>query len=155
MLFYSWVASHFIYVPHLFFIGISLLYTAVFVFLLYREVNQPWTYPQNRSRLNNIENRHWLPRGSGDWRGKDWGLGISRCKLLNIGWTDNMVLPYSTGNCIQYPRISHNGKEYVYNWVTLLYSKKNHNTVNQVHVYKKINLKTWWPEKERNIQKLT
>ena len=44
--------------------------------------------------------------------GKDWEFGISRCKLLNIGWINNKILLYSTGNYIQCPMISHNGKEY-------------------------------------------
>ena len=30
-----------------------------------------------------------VAKGGGDWRGKDWDLGISRCKLLSIGWIDN------------------------------------------------------------------
>ena len=29
-----------------------------------------------------------------------------------IGWINNKVLLYSTGNYIQYPVINHNGKEY-------------------------------------------
>ena len=33
---------------------------------------------------------------------KDWEFGISRCKLLYIGWINNSVLLYSTGNYIQY-----------------------------------------------------
>ena len=51
---------------------------------------------------------------------------------------------YSTGTCIQYPVINHNGKEYekecihVYNWVTLLYSRDWHNIVNQLYINKKI-----------------
>ena len=32
--------------------------------------------------------------------GKDWEFGISRCKLLYIGWINNKVLLYSTGNYI-------------------------------------------------------
>ena len=44
--------------------------------------------------------------------GKDWEFGISRCKLLHIVWINNKVLLYSTGNCIQYPGINRNGKEY-------------------------------------------
>ena len=44
--------------------------------------------------------------------GKDWEFGISRCKLLHIGWINNKVLLYSPGNYIQYPVINHNGKEY-------------------------------------------
>ena len=35
-----------------------------------------------------------------------------RCKLLHIGWINNKVLLYSTGDYIQYPRINYNGKEY-------------------------------------------
>ena len=40
-----------------------------------------------------------------------WEFGVSRCKLLHIEWINNKVLLYSTGNCIQYPVINHNGKE--------------------------------------------
>ena len=60
---------------------------------------------------------------------KDGEFRISRSKLLHIGWINNKVLLYSTGNYIQYPVINHNGKEYekentyTYNWVTLLYSR--------------------------------
>ena len=43
--------------------------------------------------------------------GLDWEFGISRCKLLYIEWINSKVLLYSTGNYIQYPVISHNGKE--------------------------------------------
>ena len=43
---------------------------------------------------------------------KDWEFGISRYKLLYIGWINHKVLLYSTGNCIQYTVINHNGKEY-------------------------------------------
>ena len=50
-----------------------------------------------------------VPRG---WAGMEWEFGVSRCKLLCIEWIDNEVLLYSTGNCIQYPVINHNGKEY-------------------------------------------
>ena len=42
----------------------------------------------------------------------DWEFGISRCKLLYIGWINYKVLLYSAGNYIQYPVINHNGKEY-------------------------------------------
>ena len=44
--------------------------------------------------------------------GVDWEFGISRCKLLYIEWIKSEVLVYSTENCIQYPVINHNGKEY-------------------------------------------
>ena len=52
----------------------------------------------------------WLPGGGGG--GMDWEFGISRCKLLYIGWITNKVLLYSTKNYIQYPMMNHNGKEY-------------------------------------------
>ena len=50
---------------------------------------------------------------------------------------------YCTGNYIQYPVISHKGKEYkkecihVYNSVTELYSRDWHNIVNQLDFNKK------------------
>ena len=44
--------------------------------------------------------------------GMDWEFGISRCKLLYIGWINNKVPLYSTRNYIQYPLINHDGKEY-------------------------------------------
>ena len=34
-------------------------------------------------------------------------FGVSRCKLLYIGWISNKILLYSTGNYIQYPVINH------------------------------------------------
>ena len=51
------------------------------------------------------------------WRGRvrvemmDWAFRTSRCKLLYIEWINNKVLWCSTGNCIKYPVINHNGKE--------------------------------------------
>ena len=50
-------------------------------------------------------------QGAG-WGGKDWEFGISRCRLLYIGWITNKDLLYNTENYIQYPVINHNGKEY-------------------------------------------
>ena len=41
-----------------------------------------------------------------------WKLGVSICTVLNIGWINNKVLGYSTGNYIQYPVTNHNRKEY-------------------------------------------
>ena len=40
----------------------------------------------------------------------DWEFGV--VKLLCIGWINNKVLLHSTGNCIQYLGINHNGNEY-------------------------------------------
>ena len=36
-------------------------------------------------------------------------FGVSRCKLLYIGWINNQVLLNSTGNYKQYPAINHHG----------------------------------------------
>ena len=47
----------------------------------------------------------------GTGRKLDWELGISRCKLVYKEWINHKVLLYSSGNHIQYPAISHNGKE--------------------------------------------
>ena len=55
--------------------------------------------------------------GGRDWGGKNWEFGISRCKLSYIGWKNNKVLLYSTGNYSQYSVINHNGKEYIYIYV--------------------------------------
>ena len=44
--------------------------------------------------------------------GRDLEFGVSRSKPLYIEWISNKVLPYSTGNYIQYPAINHDGKEY-------------------------------------------
>ena len=46
------------------------------------------------------------------WGREDWEFGVSRCKLLHIGWVNNKILLYSTGNYIQYLLINHNGKDY-------------------------------------------
>ena len=51
-------------------------------------------------------------QGGGGRGRNDWEFGVSRCKLLYIGWINNTVLLYSTGNYIQYSVINHNGKEY-------------------------------------------
>ena len=79
----------------------------------------------------------WLPRVQGGGGGKDWEFGISRRKLLYIGWINTKVLLYSTGNYIPYPVINYNGKEYEKEsacvWVTLLYSRNEHNTVHQLY----------------------
>ena len=67
--------------------------------------------------LTDIENRLVVAKGEGGGGGKDWecgrgGGGISRSKLLYVGWINNKGPLYSTGNCIQYPVINHHGKEY-------------------------------------------
>ena len=58
---------------------------------------------------------------------------------IYIGWINNKVLLYNTGNYIQYPTINHNGKEFlkkkVYMHVTesLLYSRCWDNIINQLY----------------------
>ena len=54
----------------------------------------------------------YCPKGGRAGEVKDWEFGISRRKLLYIGWIKNKVLLYSTGNYIQYLVANHNGKEY-------------------------------------------
>ena len=55
-------------------------------------------------------NRLVVVKGKGGGGEMDGEFGVSRCKLLHIGWI-NKVLLYSTGNSSQYPVINHNGKD--------------------------------------------
>ena len=86
-----------------------------------------WNYLWNRNRLTDIENRLVVAKGEMGRGGIEWEFGVSTCKLLYIEWINNKVLLYNTGNYTQYPVINHNGKEYekiyMYNWITLLYSR--------------------------------
>ena len=50
-----------------------------------------------------------VAKGEGGEGEMEWEFGVSRCKLLYIEWINNKC---STGNYIQYPVTSHNGKEY-------------------------------------------
>ena len=52
-----------------------------------------------------------VAKGEGGGGGMDWESGVSRCNLSYIEWISKVLL-HSTGNCIQYPKINHNGKEY-------------------------------------------
>ena len=47
----------------------------------------------------------------GGREGKDWEFGISRGKLLYIGWINSKVLLYSSGNSIPISVTNHNEKE--------------------------------------------
>ena len=67
---------------------------------------------QNRNRLTDRENTLVVAKGEEGGGGMDWEFQIRRCKLLCLGWINNKVLLYSTGNYIQYPVINHNGKEF-------------------------------------------
>ena len=64
----------------------------------------------------------------GEWVGIDWEFGISRCKLLYIGWIKQGPTVYSTGNYIQYPMINHNGKEYEKEYISICITKSLCNT---------------------------
>ena len=53
-----------------------------------------------------------VAKGRREGGGMDWEFGFKRCKLLYVEWINNKVVPYSSGNYIQYPVIDQNGKEY-------------------------------------------
>ena len=67
---------------------------------------------ETETTLMDIENRLVVAKGEGVGGGMEWEVAVSRCKLLYTGWINNKVLLYSAKNCIQYPMINHNGKEY-------------------------------------------
>ena len=52
-----------------------------------------------------------VAKGVGGRGGMEWEFGVSRCKLVYIGWINNKFLLYSTGNYIQYPVMNQNGNE--------------------------------------------
>ena len=56
-------------------------------------------------------------QGGGGGGMKNWEFGISRCKLVYIGWINNKVLLYSTRNYTQYPVIKCNGKEHLKEYI--------------------------------------
>ena len=45
-------------------------------------------------------------------KGGTGSLGLADTNCLCRGWKNIKVLLYVTGDCIQYPKINHNGKEY-------------------------------------------
>ena len=53
-----------------------------------------------------------VAKGEGSGGGMYGEFEISRCKLLYIEWISNKVLLHTSGNYIQYPVVSHHGKEY-------------------------------------------
>ena len=58
--------------------------------------------------------------GGGGRGGTEWEFGISRGKLLYIGWINNKVLLHSSENYIQYPVTNHSGKEYEKEYMSLV-----------------------------------
>ena len=77
------------------------------------------TYLWNRNRITDIEKKLVVAKGAGVGGRMKWEGGISRCKLLYIGWINNKVLLHSTQNCIQYPMIKHHGKEYCKRYICI------------------------------------
>ena len=61
-------------------------------------------YLQNRNRLIDMERRLGCQGGGSEM---DWEFGVSRCKLLHLGWISNEVLLHSIGNYIQSLIIEH------------------------------------------------
>ena len=67
----------------------------------------------------------WVAKRETGGGRKKWEFGVSRCKLLHIEWINDEVLLYSTGNCIQYLEINHNGSyifSYIYKTESLCYT---------------------------------
>ena len=44
------------------------------------------------NRLTDVENRLVVAKGEGRWGRDGFGVGMSRCELLYIGWIDSKVL---------------------------------------------------------------
>ena len=42
----------------------------------------------------------------------DWEFGVSRCRLLHLGWISNEILLHGTGKYIQALVMEHDGKYY-------------------------------------------
>ena len=70
-------------------------------------------------------------KGKGEWGRERLEFGISRCKLLHIGWIINQVPLQNTGNYIQYPMVSHNGKEYEKECVYIVYVYTIHTHISE------------------------
>ena len=73
-----------------------------------------WMFQQMRSskkqkQIHKHRRQTCVCQGEGVGEGS---IEIGRCKLLYTEWINCKVVLYSTGNCIQYSMIHHNGKEY-------------------------------------------
>ena len=70
-----------------------------------------WTYLCKRNRDTGLENRLVVSKGTGigEPQRRRW---LSRWKPSYREWIDHKVLLHITGNCIQHPMISHNGKKH-------------------------------------------
>ena len=72
------------------------------------EKQNKWT---NITKQTQRHRESLLSRGRGEGKGRTWESVISSCRLWHIGWINNKVLLYSSGNSIQYPVINHHGKK--------------------------------------------
>ena len=70
----------------------------------------PLAPPGKLHKILSLPQRSSQSRVRGRFRNRKL-FGIRRCKLLYVGWINNKVLLYSTGNYIQYLMINHNGKQ--------------------------------------------
>ena len=61
--------------------------------------------------------------------GMERELGVSRCKLLHIEWSEDKALLYSTRNYTQYPVVNPHGKEYRCITESLCYTKEINTTL--------------------------
>ena len=94
-------------------------------------------------------------------------FGVSKCKLLHIGWINSKVLLYGTENYTQYPVITHHERECVwknmkknvyyvyidrYNWIALLYSRNINTTlsINYISI-KQFTFKTIYNLKQKTF----
>ena len=77
----------------------------------------------------------WLLSGRGGCGGMEWSLWSTDANwYIQTGQATESCCK-SQGN-IQYPVINHHGKEYICVWITLLYSRNQHNIVNQLYCNK-------------------
>ena len=63
-----------------------------------------------QKQITDMESKSVIVRGEGGGSRMDWDFGVSRCKLLHVGWISNEVLLYSTGNYIQPLEAEHDGR---------------------------------------------
>ena len=51
-------------------------------------------------KIMDLENRLVVAKGEGEGVGRDWELGVNRCRMLLSGWISNGIPLYSTGNSV-------------------------------------------------------
>ena len=83
------------------------LFTRLFFFFGMTQTNLSMKQKLTHRRRNQTFGCH----GGGAGGGKVWEFGNSRCRQAYIGWINNKVPVWRTGNYIHYPGINSNGKE--------------------------------------------